>query len=55
MFNTNNFLKIRLKYLAFLAVQKYIELNQRLDLNEKYKSRLTMIMKRKLTLLSDEY
>ena len=24
MFNTNNFLKIRLKYLAFLAVYQYI-------------------------------
>ena len=30
-------------------------INQRLDLNKIYESRLTMIMKRKLTLLSDEY
>ena len=30
-------------------------INQRLDLNEIYESRLTMIMNRKFTLLSDEY
>ena len=53
IYNDNSISTMWIENMELIKV--YVKINQRLDLNEIYEFRLSMIINRKLTLLSDEY